>query len=110
MIAPDVKLGKDVAIRHPDLVARVGRELQELFADSGVGGCCGTTPAHIRMAARAVKSMSGVKQYVAIVSSPAPVSKDGHGSSPMPTAVPFPEKSVFAAKLAAGRRAKADVL
>jgi 5,10-methylenetetrahydrofolate reductase len=55
------------------------------------------------MAARAVKSMSGVKQYVTIVSSPVPVSKDS--PSPTPKAVPFPEKSAFAAKLASGRQA-----
>lgn len=96
--------GRMLYLNSPEYFTEFCRRYIELGAH-GVGGCCGTTPAHIRMAARAVKSMSGVKQYVAIVSAPAPVS--GAGKSPCApiAAIPFSEKSVFAAKLAAGQRA-----
>jgi homocysteine S-methyltransferase len=94
--------GRMLYLNSPEYFTEFCRRYIELGA-RGVGGCCGTTPAHIRMAARAVKSMSGVKQYVTIVSSPVPVSKDS--PSPTPKAVPFPEKSAFAAKLASGRQA-----
>ncbi len=93
--------GRMLYLNSPEYFTEFSRRYIELGA-RGVGGCCGTTPAHIRMAARAVKSMSGVKQYLTVVSSPAPAAKDGQ--SPLPAAIPFPEKSPFAAKLASGRR------
>ncbi len=62
----------------------------------GVGGCCGTTPQHIRMASRAVKTLSGVKQHVEIA--PPPPEDDEREIEPIPTA----EKCAFGAKLVAG--------
>lgn len=44
-------------------------EYAKRFIERGVrgfGGCCGTTPAHIRMAAKTVKSLSGVKHHATI--------------------------------------------
>ena len=66
----------------------------------GVGGCCGTTPAHIRMAARAIRTMSGVKQFIDVTTAPVP-EVGGKAVAPV-VMVPFAEKSPFAAKLASG--------
>ena len=96
--------GRMLYLNSPEYFTEFCRRYIELGA-RGIGGCCGTTPAHIRMAARAVKSMSGVKQHIAIVSSPAPVAPDGRKLGPAVASVPFPEKSAFAARLASGRRA-----
>jgi len=95
--------GRMLYLNSPEYFTEFCRRYIELGA-RGVGGCCGTTPAHIRMAARAVKSMSGVKQYVAIASQLSPGPSSGKNAGLAPAAVPFPEKSAFAAKLASGRR------
>ncbi len=62
----------------------------------GVGGCCGTTPEHIAMMAKAVKSMSGVKKHVEI----------SHYEEALPDikVVPMADKCAFAAKLARGEK------
>lgn len=59
-----------------------------------VGGCCGTTPAHIRMAAGATRMMSG---GIAVMPAPAPRT----ASDPPPELEPLPlaERSAFGAKL-----------
>ena len=62
----------------------------------GVGGCCGTTPEHIAMMAKAVKSMTGVKQHVAITRI--------EEEQPEVDVVPMAEKCGFAAKLANGEK------
>ncbi|MDD5707300.1 MAG: bifunctional homocysteine S-methyltransferase/methylenetetrahydrofolate reductase [Kiritimatiellae bacterium] len=63
----------------------------------GFGGCCGTTPEHIRQAARSIRGLSGVKRHAAIhVLSAA----EARAVEPVPTA----RKSRFAAKLARGER------
>ncbi len=59
----------------------------------GVGGCCGTTPDHIAMMAKNIKSMTGVKKHVAITSRV-------QEKAPEVTVVPMAEKCNFAAKLA----------
>jgi homocysteine S-methyltransferase len=62
----------------------------------GVGGCCGTTPAHIREMARAVRSLSDVKKHVEI-----------HLHQPTERKVetiPTEKKSRFAAKLSRGEK------
>ncbi len=60
----------------------------------GVGGCCGTTPAHIRETARAVKSLSDVKKHVEIrLHAPAERTVE---------VIPTADKSRLAAKLCAG--------
>ncbi len=62
----------------------------------GVGGCCGTTPEHIEMMAKAVKSLSGVKKHVTI----------SHIEQPEPEVevVPMEDKCAFAAKLVRGEK------
>ena len=62
----------------------------------GVGGCCGTTPTHIREMARAVKGLSGVKKHVEI-----PL----HGRSEHKVdVIPTGKKSRLAAKIVAGQK------
>ncbi len=62
----------------------------------GVGGCCGTTPEHIAMMAKAVKSLSGVKKHVTI----------SHYEEDLPEVqvVPMADKCAFGAKLAHGEK------
>ncbi len=62
----------------------------------GVGGCCGTTPEHIAMMAKSVKSLTGVKQHVTIA----------HYETALPevVVVPMAEKCSLAAKLVRGEK------
>ncbi len=63
----------------------------------GIGGCCGTTPEHIAMMAKSVKSMTGVKKHVAITS-------QVQEKAPEVAVVPTAKKCNFAAKLARGEK------
>lgn len=58
-----------------------------------VGGCCGTTPEHIRSMRAAAKMQGGAAERVEVV---APLPTVAERRAP----VPFPERSAFAAKLA----------
>jgi len=62
----------------------------------GVGGCCGTTPEHIAMMAKSVKSLTGVKKHVTIA----------HYETDLPEVdvVSMAEKCAFAAKLVRGEK------
>lgn len=62
----------------------------------GVGGCCGTTPAHIREMARAVRGLSDVKKHVEI--------RLYQPTERKVETVPMEKKSRFAAKLCAGQK------
>ena len=57
--------GRKMYLSSPEYFTEYAKKLIELGA-RGVGGCCGTTPEHIRVAARAVKSLSGVKAHARI--------------------------------------------
>ncbi len=87
--------GRMMYLSSPEYFTEYAKKLIELGA-RGVGGCCGTTPDHIRVAAKAVKALSGVKQHVRIkVYQPDRVT----------VKVTAPEKkSQFAARLLAGER------
>jgi len=87
--------GRQMYLSNPEYFTEYAKRFIELGV-RGVGGCCGTTPDHIRMAARAVKGLSGVKQHVEIRSH---VQADVHVQ-----AVPTAEKSRLARKLAAGEK------
>ncbi|MGI5869947.1 MAG: bifunctional homocysteine S-methyltransferase/methylenetetrahydrofolate reductase [Kiritimatiellia bacterium] len=89
--------GRSLYLTSPEYFTEYAKKHIELGVN-GVGGCCGTTPDHVRMAARAVHVLSGVKRHVDIqtVDMPAQAAKS--------EAVPFGEKSSFAEKLAKGRR------
>ena len=93
--------GRMLYLNSPEYFTEFSKRYIDLGV-RGVGGCCGTTPAHIRMAARAIKTMSGVKEHVAIASRPAARAENtmAQGSGCVATA----EKSSFAARLCAGKR------
>jgi homocysteine S-methyltransferase len=57
--------GRMLYLTNPEYFTEYCKKFIELGA-RGVGGCCGTTPQHIRMAAKAVKTLSGVKKHIQI--------------------------------------------
>ena len=63
-----------------------------------IGGCCGTTPDHIRWMAKSARMLSGGEHEV-ISARPPAVHETSHGVEPTPLA----ERSAFAAKLAQGK-------
>lgn len=92
--------GRMLYLNSPEYFTEYAKRFVELGV-RGVGGCCGTTPAHIRMAARAIRTMSGVKRFISL--STAPVAEPATKGPVAPVVrVPFAEKSPFSAKLAAG--------
>ena len=92
--------GRMLYLNSPEYFTEYCKRYVELGV-RGVGGCCGTTPAHIRMAARAIRTMSGVKKFIELTTAPV-VEVAGKGSVAPVVLVPFAEKSPFAAKLSAG--------
>lgn len=92
--------GRMLYLNSPEYFTEYCKRYVELGV-RGVGGCCGTTPAHIRMAARAIRTMSGVKKFINISTTPVVEAASKGSGTPVMT-VPFAEKSPFAAKLSAG--------
>lgn len=87
--------GRMIYLSSPEYFTEYAKKLMELGA-RGVGGCCGTTPEHIRMAARAVKSLSGVKQHIQVrIYEPNSVST---------RMIPPAQKSRFAERILSGQR------
>ncbi len=87
--------GRMLYLATPEYFTSYGKKFIEIGV-RGVGGCCGTTPDHIRDLARAVHSLSGVKKHIEIKA--APVQPDA--VPPMPMA----RKSRFGGKLARGEK------
>ncbi|HEX9191666.1 MAG TPA: bifunctional homocysteine S-methyltransferase/methylenetetrahydrofolate reductase [Candidatus Deferrimicrobiaceae bacterium] len=101
VVMPNAGLPREVSGRvmyltSPEYFTEYAKKYIELGV-RGVGGCCGTTPAHIRMMARAVKSLSGVKRHVEV--------KPLIRQEALVYAVPPERKSRLAAKLLAGEKA-----
>ncbi len=87
--------GRMLYLTSPEYFTSYAKRFIELGARA-VGGCCGTTPEHIREAARAVRSLSGVKKHIDVqVYSPEEVTV---------TPVPVEEKSRFASRICAGQK------
>ncbi len=100
VVMPNAGFPRDVGGRllyltSPEYFTEYAKKYIELGA-RGVGGCCGTTPAHIRTAGRAVKSLSGVKTHIAV----RPVGRQ----EVVAAAVPAAEKSRLARRIHAGER------
>lgn len=87
--------GRMIYLSSPEYFTEYAKKIIQLGA-RGVGGCCGTTPDHIRVAAKAVKSLSGVKQHkrITVFQPDATTVKS----------VPAAEKSAFARRLMAGEK------
>jgi len=54
--------GRMIYLSSPEYFTEYAKKIIQLGA-RGIGGCCGTTPEHIRVAVKAVKTLSGVKQH-----------------------------------------------
>ncbi|OGV63147.1 MAG: hypothetical protein A2498_04820 [Lentisphaerae bacterium RIFOXYC12_FULL_60_16] len=91
--------GRHLYLNSPEYFTEFAKRFIELGV-RGVGGCCGTTPDHIRMAVRAIRTMSGVKTFVGVADRARPESV----ARPPVETIPFAKRSAFAAKLAAGQR------
>ena len=87
--------GRVLYMTSPEYFTEYAKKYIELGV-RGVGGCCGTSPAHIRMMARAVGSLSGVKHHIEV--------KPRTRTETTVKAVKPEEKSRFAAKLLAGEK------
>jgi methionine synthase I (cobalamin-dependent)/5,10-methylenetetrahydrofolate reductase len=85
--------GRTLYMTTPEYFTTYARLMIKIGA-AGIGGCCGTTPAHMGEVAKAVHSVSGVSKQARVKTV---VSADV-GVDPMPTA----EKSPFGAKLMCG--------
>ncbi len=87
--------GRMLYLTSPEYFTTYAKRFISLGA-RGVGGCCGTTPAHIREMARAVKGLSEVRQHVQIrLHEPAQAKVE---------AIPTQKKSRLAAQLCSGQR------
>jgi homocysteine S-methyltransferase len=87
--------GRTMYLANPEYFTEYAKRFVELGA-RGVGGCCGTTPEHIRMVVRAVKGLSGVKRHIEV--------KAYRADEVTVPATPLSEKSRFAGKLARGEK------
>jgi methionine synthase I (cobalamin-dependent)/5,10-methylenetetrahydrofolate reductase len=88
--------GRMIYMASPEYFTEYAKRMIELGI-RGVGGCCGTTPADIAIMAKNIKSMTGVKQHVAITS-------HTEREAPIVDVVPMAEKCNFAAKLTRGEK------
>ena len=100
VVMPNAGLPRDVAGRmiyltSPEYFTEYAKKFIEMGV-RGVGGCCGTTPAHIRMAARAVKSLSGVKKHIKV--------RAVARQDPLVHVVPTEKKSRLARKIMEGEK------
>ncbi len=86
--------GRQIYLASPEYMARYAKWL----INAGVkfiGGCCGTTPEHIKLMADAVRALSPGRRTVASIT----VEEQSAGIPPVPLA----ERSQFGAKLAQGQ-------
>src|SRR6266849_589320 len=87
--------GRQMYMASPDYMSKYAKRL----IHKGVkflGGCCGTTPQHIKMMADAVRPLSPRRTFVIVERDEASVGK--HGQEPRPLA----ERSNWGRKIAAG--------
>jgi len=97
IVQPNAGMPKEVDNRRitlcsPEYLATYAKRYLDLGA-RGVGGCCGTTPEHLREVARALRPLA--QQRIEITASPVE-------TAVLQPAVPLAEKTTFGAKLARG--------
>jgi homocysteine S-methyltransferase len=88
--------GRTIYMSTPEYFTEYAKNMIQIGV-RGVGGCCGTTPEHIAMMAKNIKSLSGIKKHVAI-------STHTEQEAPEVDVVPMAEKCNFGAKLAHGEK------
>jgi len=89
--------GRYIYFCSPEYMASYARRFIQGVGVRLVGGCCGTTPDHIRAVASAVRSLQPKRTEV-LISTPAPAAPQIEVRR-----VPTEEKSTFAGKLVGGR-------
>jgi homocysteine S-methyltransferase len=94
---PQQVQGRQIYVTTPEYFTEYAKRFVKLGA-RGVGGCCGTTPDHIRDAARALAGLSEVKQQGAVVVAPTKAEKQAPEREPVPRA----ERSRLARTLCEG--------
>ncbi len=87
--------GRMLYLTTPEYFTEYAKRFIEVGA-RGIGGCCGTTPAHIRTLSRAVHSLSGVKRHIRVQPIAAP--------DPDVTPIPMAQKSRLGGMLARGEK------
>jgi homocysteine S-methyltransferase len=92
--------GRQLYMCTPEYMAEYAKRFYERGARI-IGGCCGTTPDHIREIVRAVRAIDKATRRVRVAAPAGAVGANGH--SPLREAKPLAEKSRFGAKLAAGQ-------
>ncbi|MDP7112309.1 MAG: bifunctional homocysteine S-methyltransferase/methylenetetrahydrofolate reductase [Myxococcota bacterium] len=85
--------GRLIYLSSPDYFAKFAQRFIEAGARV-VGGCCGTTPEHIRAIAGAVRMDQGAPRLT--------VTREPIRADTLPEPIPLAEKCEFGAKLAAG--------
>ncbi len=89
--------GRMLYMNSPEYFTEFAKRYVEMGV-KGIGGCCGTTPAHIKMAAQAIKSLDGEKQHITIEASDPEVKIEE-----LPP-IPIEKKSPVGAKILAGEK------
>ncbi len=95
---PAMVEGRNIYLCSPEYMAQYARR----FLQAGVrliGGCCGTTPEHIKQICSEVRSLQPVRQQ----GTTATTSEPGKGEVKRLEKLPVAEKSQLGAKLAAGK-------
>jgi homocysteine S-methyltransferase len=93
---PTLVEGRMIYLTSPDYLANYARR----FADMGVkiiGGCCGTTPAHIRQVASSIRQRSGEERSLAQRGAEVIVASESAENQ-----IPLTERSKLSAKLLRG--------
>ena len=92
-----------VYVATPEYFGVYARRMLKMGA-AGVGGCCGTTPAHIRAVASAVRMFSPTELGdLPLPPASARESGEGAGAGALRPAMPFGERTPLAKALAEGR-------
>jgi methionine synthase / methylenetetrahydrofolate reductase(NADPH) len=87
--------GRQMYMASPEYMAEYGKRLIQKGVKF-LGGCCGTTPEHIRMMADAVRPLSPRRQFVVVDHDP------GRNGEKSLEPVPLVERSAWGARLARG--------
>lgn len=95
---PQQVQGRQIYVTTPEYFTEYAKRFVKLGA-RGVGGCCGTTPDHIREAARALSGLSEVKHRAGVVVEAPKAAKE---EAPEREPVPRAERSRLARTLATG--------
>jgi homocysteine S-methyltransferase len=93
--SPKAVGGRTLYLSNPEYFTEYCKRFVELGV-RGIGGCCGTSPAHIREMARAVRSLPGGREHVVI----RPASRPKASVN----VVPPEQKCRFAARMLAGEK------